>query len=71
MAAYRRVCDSRHLQADCRNQLRNLTLGNRVWATFTYLYPLEGRCIRQQRRSLSSNLLIVGTLVRVSVCYCP
>ena len=31
MAAYRRVYDSRHLQAD---QLRNPALGNRVWATF-------------------------------------
>ena len=39
MAAYRRIYDSRHLQADCqeRDQLRNLTLGNRVWATFTLL----------------------------------
>ena len=37
MAAYRRVYDSRHLQADCKNrdQLRNPTLGSRVWATFT------------------------------------
>jgi len=36
MAAYRPVYDSRHLQADWqeRDQLRNLTLGNRVWATF-------------------------------------
>jgi len=25
---------SHHLQADCRDQLRNATLGNRVWATF-------------------------------------
>jgi len=36
MAAYRRVYDSRHLQADCQehwNQLRNPTLGSRVWAT--------------------------------------
>ena len=36
MAAYRRVYDSHHLQADCikyRNQLRNPTLGNRVLAT--------------------------------------
>jgi len=41
MAAYRRVYDSRHLRADCqeRDQLWNPTLGNRVWATFTfYLY---------------------------------
>ena len=39
MAAYCRVYDSRHLQADCKNrdQLRNPTLGNRVWATFLYL----------------------------------
>ena len=37
MAAYRRVYDSHHLQADCkdRDQLRNPTLGNRVWAAFT------------------------------------
>ena len=37
MVAYRRVNDSRHLQADCqldRDQLRNPTLGNRVWAAF-------------------------------------
>jgi len=42
MAAYRRVYDSRHLQADCeepRDQLRNPTLGNRVWATFAFLAP--------------------------------
>ena len=51
MAAYRRVYDSRQLQADCqgsgissgtpaqtaRDQLRNPTLGNRVWATFTFI----------------------------------
>ena len=39
MAAYRRVYDSRHLQADCQepgDQLRNPTLGNRVCATFTF-----------------------------------
>jgi len=37
MAAYRRVYDSRHLQADCqeqRDQLWNPTLCNRVLATF-------------------------------------
>jgi len=39
MAAYRRVYDSRHLQADCKNrdQLRNPMLGNRVWAAFYLL----------------------------------
>ena len=38
MAVYRRVYDSRRLQADCqernRDQLRNPTLGSRVWASF-------------------------------------
>jgi len=36
MAAYHRVHDSRHQQADCQNRdhLRNHTLGNPVWATF-------------------------------------
>ena len=40
MAAYRLVYDSRHLQADCQgpDQLRNPTLGYRVWATFTFFY---------------------------------
>jgi len=38
MAAYRRVYDSRHLQLTAKNrdQLRNPTLCNRVWATFTF-----------------------------------
>jgi len=38
MAAYRQDYDSRHLQADCQNldQLQNPTLGNQVWATFTF-----------------------------------
>jgi len=40
MAAYCRVYVSRHLQcrltAKNRDQLRNPTLGNRVWATFTF-----------------------------------
>jgi len=37
MAAYRRVYDSRHLQADCQepgSAPEPYTLGNRVWATF-------------------------------------
>jgi len=39
MAAYRRVYDSRHLQADCQEpgSVLKPTLGNRVWATFTFL----------------------------------
>ena len=40
MAAYRRVYDSRHrrLTAKNRDQLRNPTLGNGVWANFTFTF---------------------------------
>jgi len=51
MAAYRRVYDSRHLQADCQepgSAPEPCALGNRVWATFTFLYlktlPKVGKC---------------------------
>jgi len=40
MAAYRRVYDSRHLQADSEepgSAPEPYTLDNRVWATFTFL----------------------------------
>jgi len=41
LSANSRVYDSRHLQADCQEPgsapLRNPTLGNRVWVTFTFL----------------------------------
>ena len=63
MAAYRRVYDSRRLQADCQepesapepyarqssidywNQLRNPTLGSRVWTTFTCLGLTHNTCL--------------------------
>ena len=41
MAAYRRVYDSHHLQADCQgpeSAAGPYTLGNRVWATFTFIF---------------------------------
>jgi len=40
MAAYRRVYDSRHLQADCQKpgSAQNPRLGSRVWATFTFTF---------------------------------
>jgi len=43
MAAYRRVYDSRFLQVTAKNrdQLRNHTLGNRVWVTFSFLAQHE------------------------------
>ena len=40
MAAYRRVYDSHRVQADCQepgSAPEPYTLGNRVWATFTFL----------------------------------
>jgi len=52
MAACRRVYDSHHLQADCQepDQLRNRTLGNRVWRPLTFL----GYMSRENARSLPS-----------------
>jgi len=44
MAAYRRVYDSRHLQADCQvpgSAPEPYTLGNRVWAAFYLLLSLR------------------------------
>jgi len=43
MAACCQVYDSRHLQADCQElgHLRNPALGNRVWATLTFLRMLK------------------------------
>ena len=52
MAAYRRVYDSRHLQADCQepgSAQRNPALGNRVWAAFTFYHWKT--CQKVQRRS--------------------
>jgi len=49
MTAYRRVCDSRHRQANRdlnRDQLPNPTLGNRVWATFTFFVYMYTVCVR-------------------------
>jgi len=54
--AYRRVYDSRHLQAHCQepDQLRNPTLGNRVWATFTFTY-IDGLPLCCKDRQISPN----------------
>ena len=44
MAAYRRVYELHHLQADCQepDQLQNPTLGKKVWATFLPMQTLPG-----------------------------
>ena len=48
MAAYRWVYDSHHLRltAQNRDQLRNPTLGNGVWAAFTFYLYLICRLMR-------------------------
>jgi len=65
MAAYRLVYDSRHLQADSakdRDQLRNPTLGNRVWAAFLIVQKARIVC------SLNSRDTSVGrALLSVSI----
>jgi len=46
MAAYHRVYDSPHLQAYCKepgSAPEPYTLGNRVWATFTFSQLCDGR----------------------------
>jgi len=55
MAAYRRVYDSRHVQADCPEPGSGPepTLGNRVWATFTFLVSLQYDTDRRCRRGPS------------------
>jgi len=58
MAAYRRVYDSRHLQADCQepgSAPEPYTLANRVWATFIFY-----------SRSMRSRVYVLA--VRLSVC---
>ena len=42
MAAYRRVYDSRHLEADYQEPGSAPELGNRVLATFTFFYLQDG-----------------------------
>ena len=57
MAAYRRVYDSRHLQADCQEpgSAPEPYAQHRVWATFTFLqYNMQGLCDTMTRtRSLT------------------
>ena len=62
MAAYRRVYDSRHLQAKNRDQLRNPTLGNRVKGKGTQFNDSI-----YQRKVSASRQLGVNNLPRVVV----
>ena len=57
MAAYRRVYDSRHLQADCQEPGSAPTLGNRVWATFTFsTVELDRQTDTQRPRHLTTSV---------------
>jgi len=53
MAAYCRVYDSHHVQADCQEQLWEPTLGNRVWATFYFKQCQILMCVCVFREHLS------------------
>ena len=53
MSAYRRVYDSRQQQADCQepgSAPEPYTLGNRVWATFTFLHSVHSTCVEMASR---------------------
>ena len=77
MAAYRRVYDSRNLQAGCRepgSAAEPYTLGNRVWATFTFtfyplrpkqytVYPLHTHKTRYERYTTSRGVLSAADMV--------
>jgi len=73
MATYRRVYDSRHLQADCQepganlDQLRNPTLGNRVWATFFISETTSGRDVVEGVRLGSHHDLVADDREAVDV----
>ena len=74
MAAYRRVYDSRHLQADCQEpgSAPDPTLGSRVWATFfiqkdrgivtvcSYWGDHRSKCLPQLTSSLPLFILLMG-----------
>jgi len=86
MAAYRRVYDSHHLQADYQDQLRNPTVGNRVWAaTFTFFMCCEQNlnessagsvrlCRRRRRCILGASISRSAAAVQPGgtiCCSCP
>jgi len=55
---------TRRLTAKNRDQLRNPTLGNRVWATFTFLqlaYVHGGDFLQEERVSGGANALYIRT----------
>ena len=72
MAAYRRVYDSCHLQADCQepgSAPEPYTLGNRVWATFTFFTfpPLFDAGELETSRASVKNLLQSSQKIFLSV----
>ena len=61
MATYRRVYDSRDLQADCQepgSAPEYPTLGNRVWATFSFLVYVQVTASLAKRGSISDSRIV-------------
>ena len=70
MAAYRRVYDSHHLQADCQEQgsaPEPYTLGNRLWATFTFTVVCDAEHLpdwqQQQQQRLEADVVLLPAAV--------
>ena len=68
MTAYRRVYDCR-LTVKNRDQLRNHTLGNRVWATFTLFY--HGITVKTVPRIPRCPVIVQLSAVGTGVLYGP
>ena len=60
MSAYRRVYDSRHLQADCQeSESAHARYSSRLWATFTFFY-LFTLCPQKPSMPFPSPLIALG-----------
>jgi len=85
MAAYRRVYDSHHLQADCKEPGSAPEPGNREWASFIFTFRRGGvllsmglsvclgvrpRAYLQNRMSRSAYEALTPVLRRVHGCHC-
>ena len=69
MAAYRRVYMTHvtcRLTAKSRDQLRNATLGNRVWATFTFLDARQSLRKNEETRLDAFEMKGLRKILRVS-----
>ena len=73
MAVYRRVYDSRQLQADCQelDWLRKPMLGNRVWATYTFLHwAVQCELVLQVCKLTECFGVLANVLSVIVTCFC-